>query len=391
MVKPQATETLYLMHLILKMNPTNQKKYWRTNLRYLQVFLLVLILSCKQKEGNYVCTPCELECDELVFNAPGTCPHCGMDLIAIADIDAEEKLVLNEINIQKGSGFFLVEGGKGNTEKEIKVFYHQPESFSKDTSVLLVIPGAGRDADEYRDAWIEESEKHNALILSPQYPEKTYPFEAYHLGGVIGSSNLAEKVTFNEGTNQVHLDEEGLVFETNQAWDTYIFNDFDRIFDLVKTEMELTTEGYDAFGHSAGGHVLHRMALLHPNSKAQKIYASNASFYTLPDFDIPYPFGLKGTSLNKEQLGKAFKQQLVVLLGEEDNDTETKGTFLRSNTADKQGLHRLSRGKNFFERAQEIAKELDHDFNWQLQVIPNVGHNHKLMGQAAGPSLYDNK
>jgi len=34
---------------------------------------------------GYFCPPCGGECDNLVFMKPGTCPHCGMDLVRMTD------------------------------------------------------------------------------------------------------------------------------------------------------------------------------------------------------------------------------------------------------------------------------------------------------------------
>lgn len=350
--------------------------------------MVVLIHSCKSEKDRYVCTPCDLSCDALTFSEPGTCPHCGMDLILESDVVPEEEKVLNEIDIKIGSGYFLIDGGQGNQDKTIKVFYHKPESFSANSKILLVIPGAGRNADTYRDAWIEESEEYDLLILSPMYPEKEYGFEAYHLGGLIKESNLADCIDREEGTNIVNLDEEKLQLTPNPDSETWLFNDLDRIFDQVVDALDSEQRSYDVFGHSAGGHILHRLALFQKQSKVNIILASNASFYTLPDFAVSYPFGVKDTPVDEDALKNTFKKNLVVFLGELDNAYETGGSFLRSNTADLQGSHRLERGKYFFNQAKEMAERLDVEFNWKLEIVPNVGHDHRLMGDAAGLYLY---
>lgn len=342
---------------------------------------LVLIFSCQTKsEGNYICKPCNLPCDELTFEKPGTCPECNMTL--------EKKLTLNDITIATGSGAFLIEGGASKKEKTIKVYYHKPENFSKDSQVLLVIPGAGRNGDSYRDTWVAASEKHSVLILSPQYPEADYGFGDYHLGGLTQDLNLEGNIEFVENSNIAKLNEDKVVFEFNSDSSTWIFNDFDRIFDLVKEKLDLTINTYDLFGHSASGHILHRMALFQSNSKVDRILASNASFYTISNFEDTYPFGLKNTNLNEEALKVAFTKNLIVFLGEQDNESETRGTFLRSMTADKQGLHRLARGNHFFETAKAKALELNTEFNWQLIIISNVGHDQEKMGMAAANLLY---
>jgi hypothetical protein len=113
----------------------------------------------------------------------------------------EKELVLNQFNIQEGSGEFLIEGGKAKKDKRVKIFYHKFKNYGANSSFLMVIPGAGRNVDSYRDAWIDESEKHSLVILSPMYPESQYGFEDYHLCGLIHSSNLKNNIEYVENTN----------------------------------------------------------------------------------------------------------------------------------------------------------------------------------------------
>ncbi len=348
----------------------------------------IFIFSCKNGHGDYVCTPCDLSCDEFSFSEPGMCPHCDMALVKKSDLKNKKELVLNEINIQEGSGAFLIEGGKGKVDKPIKVYYHKPKKFNADSKVLMVIPGAGRNGNSYRDAWIEESEKYGVLILSPMYIEENYHFEDYHLCGLMGNLNLKNSITRIENTNMVKLDEGNFTFTINPNKDEWIFNDFDRIFDLAVNELQSNQTEYDAFGHSAGGQILHRLAVCAKSSKVNRILASNSGFYTLPDFDTELPFGIKNTSISKKDLKTSFKRNLVLFTGELDNENEAGGTLLRSNSADLQGLHRLDRAKYFYETSKLIAKEMQFDFNWKLEIISNVGHNHRKIGEAAAIYLY---
>jgi hypothetical protein len=127
---------------------------------------------------------------------------------------------------------------------------------------------------------------------------------------------------------------------------------------------------------------------LFPNAKANRVLASNAGSYTLPDFNAAFPFGLQDISINKEQIKKSFKKNLVVFLGEEDNENETGGLILRSPTMDKQGTHRFSRGNYFYNKSKTKAKELNATFNWRLYIVPGVGHNQREMAKAAAIYLY---
>ncbi|MEL6917880.1 MAG: hypothetical protein AAFO99_09125, partial [Bacteroidota bacterium] len=257
--------------------------------------------------------------------------------------------------------------------------------------ILIVIPGAGRNGDSYRDAWIEASEKYSLLILSPMYPEHEYGFEDYHLCGLITETNLKKSITYVENTNIVRLHEDTFKFKVNLNANEWLFNDLDRLFNLTVNAVNSSQKSYDVFGHSAGGHILHRLALFQKNSKADKIVASNSSFYTVPSFETSFPFGLKNAPIEKESLKNVFNKQLIVFLGELDNANETGGTFLHSKSANEQGLHRLERGKFFFKTSKAIAEELELHFNWDLVIIPNTGHDHQKMGNAAANYLYGEK
>lgn len=353
------------------------------------LLLLSTVFACQSSSDVYVCPPCDQSCDTLTFKTAGNCPHCAMTLIVKSELPVAKPLTLNEIRLQPGSGVFEVKGGPGREEKTIKIFYHQPKSFSKDSKILLVIPGAGRNGDSYRDAWVEESEKYDVLILSPMYAEAAYPFTDYHLGGLIQNANLRSAIEYLENSNQVKLDERKLEFELNKEPQYWIFGDFDRIFDLVVAATESEQTEYDIFGHSAGGQILHRFTLFQPISKARYILAGNAGFYTLPSAETKLPFGTQGIDISDANLKTAFSKRLVLFLGELDNAEEQGGTLLRSPSADQQGLHRLARGHYFYDTCKDLAKQLGVSYEWKIQVVPQVGHNHRKMGDAAAKFLYE--
>jgi len=295
------------------------------------------------------------------------------------------------IQINKGSGSFQIEGGLGHINDSITIYYHRPKNMTSNSKILMVIPGAGRNGDSYRDSWVETSEKHSVLILSPSYPEKNYSYGDYHLGGIVKDLNLNKGVTFKKNSNQVLMDEDIVEFNINTDASQWIYNDFDRIFKVAKNSIKSKQQKYDMFGHSAGGQILHRFVLMHPNSKADRILASNSSTYTLIDFETTFPFGIKDITLNKKSLKKALKKNLILFLGELDNEYEKGGRMLRSKTADKQGTHRLARGNYFYKNSLETANRLNVKFNWKLIVVPDIGHNQKKMAKAAAKYLYTNR
>ncbi|MEW7291066.1 hypothetical protein [Aquimarina sp. 2304DJ70-9] len=350
---------------------------------------MVLSIACQKQDGKYVCTPCDQSCDALFFSEPGVCPHCNMKLIKKSELKAKKELVVNAININEGSGEFLIDGGVGNKEKTIKVYYHKPKNYRPESRILIVVPGAGRNGDSYRNAWIEESEKYGVLILSLMYPEKEYDFGAYHLCGIMHDLDIKNSIEYVENTNVANMDESKFTFKINENQDEWIFNDFDRVFDLTVQKLKSAQTTYDIFGHSAGGQILHRMAIFQKESKAKYIIAGNSGFYTLPSNDFILPFGVKNAPFHVEHLPSIFKKKLIVMIGELDNATEKGGTLLHSVSVDKQGLHRLERGTFFFKYSKTKAQEMGLDFNWELKIVPNTGHNHKKIGDAAARYLYE--
>ncbi len=293
---------------------------------------------------------------------------CGLALSAFA----------SEQPIAVGSDSYLYSSTTDDSETRLDVYYYKPTSFNQDAPVLLVIPGSGRNAWDYRDAWKEAAEKYGALILSPHYSEQQYPeFWDYNIAGMLSNVTINEARTgFSD--YDITLDK--------QSW---IFKDFDGLFHDARDRFSLSTDGYDMFGHSAGGQILHRFALFGTSEHANQLIAANAGWYTLPDFSVRFPFGLKESSLSVRALQKAFTKELVVFLGEQDNASESRGHLARNDKLDVQGLHRFARGQYFYRESKAIAEDMEASFQWHMVHVPGVGHDYRLMSQAAARYLYE--
>ncbi|MCO7224588.1 hypothetical protein [Pleionea sp. CnH1-48] len=279
--------------------------------------------------------------------------------------------------LQSGSGTFNYIRSNAGDQKVIPIHYYRPNNFNADSRVIMVIPGAGRNAWSYRDAWIEASERYNLLVLSPHYSEQDFPrFWSYNLAGMITDVTIDRK--------KMAISHFKLV---NQAV-SWLYQDFDAIFHQVKQKVSLSATHYDMFGHSAGGQILHRMALFHPNNKAHRILASNSGWYTTANFSQAFPYGLKNAPLSESDLPLILKQKLILFLGEKDNANETRGHLVHNVMLDQQGTHRLARGKHFFKKAKQLAQKKSLKHQWKIHIVPNVGHDYRKMSAAAANYLY---
>ena len=77
----------------------------------------------------------------------------------------------------------------------------------------------------------------------------------------------------------------------------------------------------------------------------------------------------------------AFAKPVVILLGE--SDIQRTSNLRMTPEADRQGLNRLARGKNFYAMAKAKANELGVPFNWRLITVPDVGHSGSKMAGGA--------
>lgn len=330
--------------------------------------------------GAYICPPRGCAMDGVEFSAPGVCPACDMTLVP------KQQLPFEPRELETGAGAFLTAGGSGREHSRIHVHYYKPRRLAPRSRILIVTPGAGRNSDEYRDAWIAAAEEANVLVAALGYPETEYDFAAYQMGGVVHDLSFPATAAT---TDVVRMRDEDISFTPNPLPNEWLFNDFDRIFALLRSAVGSSQTGYDMFGHSAGGQILHRLVLFHPRSRAQRVIAANAGFYTLPDVHSPLLFGLDGSGVDEASLALSFRCRLTLLLGENDNSDEAGGIHLHTPLADRQGLGRLSRGQFFFRFARERAAEVGIPFEWRLQTVPNVGHDFRAMSQAAARLLYE--
>jgi hypothetical protein len=125
------------------------------------------------------------------------------------------------------------------------------------------------------------------------------------------------------------------------------------------------------------------MVIFMPEARIGTAIAANAGFYSLPNEQLEFPYGIKNTGIDLiNNLQKSYKKRLVILLGELDNDPSL-GTFRTLDLAMEQGAHRLERGTNFYRKSRELATEKSWDFNWEMDTVKNVGHNYQKVSEQA--------
>lgn len=266
--------------------------------------------------------------------------------------------------LTEGSGMFEFSAYPGLAGKTMRIFYHKPTGEVGDMPILFVMHGVLRNAETYRDNWVELSDTYKVLVIVPEFSNELFPgSRSYNYGNLRSSSG-----TLND----------------EQHWS---FSLLDPIFDDVVSRSGSKQQRYDLFGHSAGSQFVHRFFLFKRHSKANRVVAANAGGYTMLDLDVDFPYGLKGMGFDTERLSHVLGRELIIQLGEEDIDPAHRHLNV-SAEAMRQGRHRLERGMTFFSSAKELAKRLNIDFKWNVRLVPGVAHENEKMAVDIAQYLY---
>lgn len=275
-------------------------------------------------------------------------------------------VLLNSQTLTSNStGFFEFTPIGPLSSKTIKVFYHIPNGTMSQMPILFSFHGDGRNADDYRDYWISMANQHKMMIFAPEFSEANFPRgDAYNLANIFVDGDNPSQSTFN-ATNE------------------WTFSVLDPLFEQIKQAVSGSQQGYNAWGHSAGAQFLSRFVLYMPNSKLNVAVCSNAGWYTVPEFEIDFPYGLEKSELSTNNIELAFSKKVIIHLGL--NDTNPNSPGLRHNTIvdNQQGLNRLVRGRYFYTTSQATAQEMNVPFNWEKDEVTNVAHEAGLMANDA--------
>ena len=249
----------------------------------------------------------------------------------------------------------------------IDVITYIPPNANAETPILMVIPGASRDAQRFHASWLDLAKKNHFSVLTIGAKKSFFPDEySYNAGGVITENG-------------------DLVDESK-----WLFNVIDPLFNDFKKRYGFLSKRFYLFGHSAGGGFVHRYLLFNKEAPVVKAVAANPAFVTLPDTNTLYPFGLKGVPNSDKDIKSWLNKNMAILLGEDDLGPRTK-PLSNGQMARAQGPNCLERGKLLYSTAKTKAEELDLDFNWELITVPDVGHDNFKLAPFASIYLFGDR
>lgn len=245
----------------------------------------------------------------------------------------------------------------------LRVYATRPAGLAADRPVVIVMHGVRRNARDYRDQWHELAIRHDFLLLAPEFNARDFPgVEGYNLGDRRAADGR---------------------LRPPERW---AYAALEPLFDDARRRFGAAAGRYALYGHSAGAQFVQRLLLFAPGAHLGRAVAANAGWYMMPDYGEPFPYGLGGAPVTPEDVQRALALPLTVLLGGADDDPQ-HASLRRTPEALRQGATRLERGRRFFATARDYAERQGVAFNWRQALVPNVGHDNRLMAPAALPYL----
>jgi len=278
-------------------------------------------------------------------------------LAAVLAAAVPKATAADDLRIVNGPGQFEFTDQKGDATRSVTVFTYQPRRTTAATApILFVMHGFHRSAKAYRDDWAYHADKHGFMVVAPLFEAKTW--------GSDYSYPSSKKA--GAGQTSFHL--------------------IEHLFDAIKAATGNASAQYFIYGFSEGGQFVHRLVLTLPEARYARAVIGTPGWYTMPDFDTAWPYGLKHTQTDRVALKRIFERDVVLLLGEKDNDPNHPDLSKKAASM-AEGLHRVARGQNFFRQAEARAKELHANFAWRLQMVPGVAHEPKKMSPTAAANV----
>ena len=100
------------------------------------------------------------------------------------------------------------------SDKSINVYYHTPQADLTNFPILFSFHGGSRNADEYRDDWIQMANTNNFMVFAPEFNSDDFPSgDMYNLANIFQDGDNPSSDTFNSP-------------------DSWTFSIIDQLFDL---------------------------------------------------------------------------------------------------------------------------------------------------------------
>jgi alpha-beta hydrolase superfamily lysophospholipase len=286
-------------------------------------------------------------------------------LVASALATSQACAAGREIRIEQGASSFEFVDKRGDATKRITVYTYLPQELkASEARIVFLMHGHHRSAESYCKNWAKYADKYGFMVLAPLFDEEQWGHGQYSYASVVGKKGKVRK---------------------RSKWS---FSVVEHLFDAVKEATGNETPQYFLFGFSEGGQFVDRLVLMLPEARYARAVIGTPGWYTMPTFDVKYPYGLRGSPATIASLRTSLGRKVVLLLGDEDTDPNHE-ELRKTDEAMAQGANRVERGKKFFRLAAAQASRLRTPFGWRMLFVRGAEHRPSQVSGAAAALLME--
>ncbi len=145
----------------------------------------------------------------------------------------------------------------------------------------------------------------------------------------------------------------------------------------VATKTGYDMSQIDLFGFSGGAQFAHRFAMMYPE-RVGRLAVASAGWYTLPDFEQAFPYGLASIANGRERFQAKLPDFLaiptLVMVGEKDLARD-ESLRQRPEVDRRQGLTRVERAARWSQAMRQAAADRGVHAKISFHVLPTCGHS----------------
>lgn len=235
----------------------------------------------------------------------------------------------------------------GDSDGAVDYIAYVPKDVRRDAPLLVCVHGIRRNPAEQIFRFASYAERMGVVLLAPHFTRKR--FKRYQTLTPDRKGNLPE----------VALDQS--------------------IEDWVRRSNSKPGKLF-LFGFSGGAQFVHRYAML-GRRKIDALAVASPGWFTLPDRDLPYPFGTGPSEKLGRRLmdeGRLLETPTLVLVGE--RDTVRNSTFNTNPIVERtQGLNRVERAGTWHQRVCALRAARMKTKSCDFRIIQSATHSFSRM------------
>jgi poly(3-hydroxybutyrate) depolymerase len=229
------------------------------------------------------------------------------------------------------------------TDPDQQYLVYVPQGGGRGAPVFITVHGVSRNVEEHASLFAPFAERYHVVLVAPCFDRGR-----------------------NDGYQRLGLDASG------RGADATLEAIVSEVIDLTGA----ARGPLHLFGFSGGAQFAHRFVLAHPERVAAAVVAA-PGWYTFPDPDTPYPYGLgAGEDMPRVPFdpGRFLGVPVMVFVGTADT---TGGENLRRNAAldRQQGTTRRERARRWVAAMRAAAQARGLDPRVTCEEVPGIGHS----------------